>query len=340
MELPFVFLPSLVRFELEELILDAGVPIELSGFSTVELDQVLLDDEVARVEVGPLAPGSKEPVVTKIGDIFSLGSHRIVCGDARDPNVLGRLMINDEVARVVLSDVPYNVPISGNASTIDRPEFPMASGEMTDREFLDFNIAWMSNSIRYLVDGGLFGSFIDWRGLHIIRSAAIELGLSLVNLIVWAKTNAGLGSFYRSQHELLPLFKKGSVPHVNNVKLGKDGRWRSNLWRYPGASTMGSDARRGLEDHPTVKPSMMIEDALLDMTNRGDIVLDPFLGSRSTLIAAESTGRVCRGSEIDPTFVDVILRRYENTAGNSSVLEMTGETFSQVAKKRTEERGP
>ena len=144
-----------------------------------------------------------------------------------------------------------------------------------------------------------------------------------MNLIVWAKTNAGMGSLYRSQHELLPLFTKGSRPHVNNIELGKRGRWRSNLWTYPGASSLGSDSRRGLKDHPTVKPTAMLEDALLDLTNRGDIVIDPFLGSGSTLIAAEATGRVCRGVELDPLYVDVIARRYEAATGNQAVLVET-----------------
>jgi DNA modification methylase len=148
----------------------------------------------------------------------------------------------------------------------------------------------------FLRDGGIFGTFIDWRGYPTVHAAAISVRLKALNLIVWGKTNAGMGSHYRSQHELLPLFKKGDAAHVNNVQLGKRGRWRSNLWQYPGASSLGSDARRGLREHPTVKPTAMLEDALLDITNRGDIVLDPFLGSGSTLIAAEKTGRICRGS--------------------------------------------
>ena len=142
-----------------------------------------------------------------------------------------------------------------------------------------------------------------------------------------------MGSLYRSQHELLPLFKKGAAPHVNNVELGKTGRWRSNVWTYPGASSLGSDARRGLQDHPTVKPTAMLEDALLDLTNRGDIVLDPFLGSGSTLIAAENTGRVCRGVELDPLYADVIVRRYEGASGNSAVLVETGESFRELAAR-------
>ena len=157
------------------------------------------------------------------------------------------------------------------------------------------------------------------------NAAAIKLGLAPLNLIVWAKTNAGMGSLYCSQHELLPLFKKGTASHVNNVELGKRGRWRSNVWTYPGASSLGSDARRGLKDHPTVKPTALLQDALLDVSNRGDVVVDPFLGSGSTLIAADKTGRVCRGVELDPLYVDVIIRRSEADSGQAAVLVETGE---------------
>ena len=146
----------------------------------------------------------------------------------------------------------------------------MASGEMSNAQFLAFNLAWIGAALRHLCDGGVFGTFIDWRGNPIVHAAAVELGLTALNLVIWVKTNAGMGSLYRSQHELLPLFKKGEAPHINNVQLGKNGRWRSNVWTYPGASSLGSDARRGLVDHPTVKPVAMLEDALLDMTNRGD----------------------------------------------------------------------
>jgi hypothetical protein len=183
--------------------------------------------------------------------------------------------------------------------------------------------------------GWVFGTFIDWRGLPTVHSAAIGLDLTPLNLIVWAKTNAGMGSLYRSQHELLPLFKKGDAPHVNNVELEK-GRWRSNVWTYPGASSLGSDARKCLQDHPTVKPTAMLEDALLDLTHRVDIVLDPFLGSGSMLIAAAKTGRIRRGAELDPPYVDVILRRYRAVTGETVVLIETGESFpvSRCAVRR------
>jgi DNA modification methylase len=163
---------------------------------------------------------------------------------------------------------------------------------------------------------------------RIVRQRAV----GKIRLVVWAKTNAGMGSLYRSQHELLRLFKKGTASYVNNVELGKRGRWRSNVWTYPGASSLGSDARRGLRDHPPVKPTAMLEDALLDLTNRGDIVIDPFLGSRSTFIAANKTGRDCRGVELDPLYVDVIACRYEAATGNPAVLL---ETVGQGKRRRS-----
>ena len=269
-----------------------------------------------------------------VGDVFQLGPHRLVCGDATDPAVLAGLMEGDAPARLILTDEPYNVKIAGHVTGGGHREFAMASGEMSDAEFLVFNDAWMEAVLPCLCDGGVFGTFIDWRGLPTVHLAAAKLGLVPLNLIVWAKTNAGMGSLYRSQHELLPLFKKGTAPHVNNIELGKRGRWRSNLWTYPGASSLGSDARRGLKDHPTVKPTAMLEDALLDVTNRGEIVIDPFLGSGSTLIAADRTGRVCRGVELDPLYVDVIVRRYEAATGNAAVLVETGETYHELKGRR------
>jgi DNA modification methylase len=241
--------------------------------------------------------------------------------------------------RLILTDEPYNVKISGHVTGGQHRELAMASGEMTNAEFLTFNEAWMAAVLPCLCDGGIFGTFIDWRGLPTVDSAAAKVGLVPLNLIVWAKTNAGMGSLYRSQHELLPLFKNGSAPHVNNVELGKRGRWRSNVWTYPGAS-FGSDARRGLQDHPTVKPTAMLEDALLDLTNRGDIVLDPFLRSGSTLIAADKTGRVCRAVELDPLYIDVIVRRYQAATGEPAVLIETGERFEALAAHRALEQAP
>jgi DNA modification methylase len=327
-----------LKIEFEELIM-LDTPIEIAGFSPAEIDHVILGDAADGLEQGPL---ERDPAtaVARVGDMFQLGPHRIICGDATDPAVLARLLEGDPAARLVLTDEPYNVRIAGNVTGGRHREFAMASGEMSDPEFLAFNEAWMAVILPHLCDGGVFGTFIDWRGLPTVHSAASKLGLTPLNLIVWAKTNAGMGSLYRSQHELLPLFKKGTAPHVNNVELGRRGRWRSNVWTYPGASSLHCDARRGLKDHPTVKPTAMLEDALLDLTNRGDIVIDPFLGSGSTLIAADKTGRVCRGVELDPLYVDVIVRRYEATTGNTAFLAETGEAFDVPAVRRSREAAP
>jgi DNA modification methylase len=326
-----------LRVEFEELIV-IDAPIEIAGFSPAEIDQIILGEGAEGLERGPLEPEPSAAAVAKLGDVFQLGPHRVICGSATDPDTLRRLADGDGPARLVLTDEPYNVPISGHVTGSAHREFPMASGEMSDAEFLAFNLSWMEAVWPHLCNGGVLGTFMDWRGYPTIFAAASKLGLNPLNLIVWAKTNAGMGSLYRSQHELLPLFKKGDLPHVNNIELGRKGRWRSNVWTYPGASSLGSDARRGLQDHPTVKPTAMLEDALLDLTNRGDIVLDPFLGSGSALIAAENTGRVCLGVELDPLYIDVIVRRYEVVTNESAVLVETGERFIDLAQRRTRER--
>jgi DNA modification methylase len=325
-----------LKLEFEELVL-TETPLEISGFSIMEIDQVLHEEVIDGLEKGPVEPEANKVAVARLGDVFVLGGHKIICGDAREPAVLAEVSKDDPPVGLVLTDPPYNVKIEGNVTRGNHSEFVMASGEMSDDEFLRFNEAWMGAALPLLRDGGVFGAFIDWRGNPIIHAAATKTGLAALNLIVWTKTNAGMGSLYRSQHELLPLFKNGTAPHVNNVSLGSKGRWRSNVWNYPGASTIGSDARRGLKDHPTVKPTAMLEDALLDITNRGDIVLDPFLGSGSTLMAAEKTGRVCRGIELDPLYIDVIVRRYESFTGNTAILVETGETFAALAGRRAGE---
>ena len=307
-----------LKIEFEELNL-TDVPIEITGFRVGEIDQILIGEDIEGVEAGPLAPEPGAVPIAKLGDVFQLGPHRLICGDARDPEILRRLMQGDEPARLILTDPPFNVRVSGHVTGGPHREFAMASGEMTDAEFLQFNRAWLDAAQHHLRDGGVIGAFIDWRGLPTLHAAALQLLLHPLNLIVWRKTNGGMGSLYRSQHELLPLFKKRDAPHVNNIELGKSGRWRSNVWTYPGASSLGSDARRGLQDHPTVKPAAMLADALLDLTNPGDIILDPFLGSGSTLIAAHKVNRVCRGVEIDPLYVDVIVRRWEMVSGKQAI---------------------
>jgi DNA modification methylase len=329
-------LPEL-KAELIELA-DAGIEIEDTAFTIAEFDQISLDDEVGPAEQGPLAPDDKTLATARLGDVFVFegGSHRLICGDATDPEVY-RTLFGDESAQLVLTDEPYNVPIAGHVTKGEHREFAMASGEMSETEFGVFNGDWTGAAADHLCDGGLIGTFIDWRGFPIVHAAATSHGLVAVNLCVWTKTNGGMGSLYRSQHELFPLYKKGTAAHVNNIQLGKHGRWRSNVWCYPGASSVSSDSRKGLELHPTVKPVAMLTDAILDLTNRGDIVLDPFLGSGSTLIAAHGLGRRCFGIELDPRYVDVVLNRCKAVCGLSAILESSGENFDAVARRRHEE---
>ena len=325
-----------LKAEFNELVIE-DAPIELSGFGSDEIDHLVIGDNEEPTEAGPLEPVLGRPAASRVGDIFQLGPHRLICGDSGDSEVVACLMQSD-TARMIFTDEPFNVAIGGHVTGGEHREFVMASGEMTDAQFLEFNRRWIGALLPYLVEGGLLGTFIDWRGLSIVNSAATELGLTPINLVVWAKTNAGMGSLYRSQHELLPLFKKGSAPHVNNVALSKRGRWRSNVWTYPGASSLGPEARRGLQDHPTVKPTAMLQDALIDLSNRKDIILEPFGGSGSTLIACEKIGRICRAIELDPLYVDVIARRYQEVFGREARLLETGEGFNELERRRTEER--
>ena len=328
-------LPEL-RAELIELA-DQGVEIEDTAFTIAEFDSITLDDEIDAVEQGPLAPVPGELAIARLGDTFVFeDGHRLVCGGATDGDIY-RALFGAATARLVLTDEPYNVPIAGHVTKGAHHEFIMASGEMSPAEFSTFNVAWMDAATAHLCDGGLIGTFIDWRGYPTVHAAAVGHGLTPINLCVWSKTNAGMGSLYRSQHELFPLYKNGTAAHVNNIELGRNGRWRSNVWCYPGASSVGSDSRKGLELHPTVKPVAMLTDAILDLSNRGDIVLDPFLGSGSTLIAAHRVGRRCFGIERDPRYIDVILNRCQSVCGLSAVLESTGETFEIVEKRRKDE---
>jgi DNA modification methylase len=307
--------------EFKELII-ADAPIEISGFDADEIHQIVIGKNEDACEASDLAPLPGEPAIARVGDLIRLGPHLLICGDATDPAVVRRLMRTD-VARMVLTDEPFHgaIAVAGG----EHRELVTACDAMTDPQFLDFAQKWMDTVLPHIIDGGILGTFIDWRGLPMVHTAATALGLTPLDLVVWAKTNAGSGSLYPSQHELLPLFKKGAAAPVNNVARGKRGRHRANLWTYPNVSTLGSDARKNLQDHPTVKPAAMLQNALIDLTNPGEIVLDPFLGSGSTLIAAENTGRVCRGVELDPLYVDVIIRRYEAETGAGVILAESGE---------------
>ena len=322
-----------MQFEIAELAVVCGEDFNIPGIEPEEMDIFLLDDEALRVTILDASPLQPVRPVTRTGDIWKLGSHIVACGDARD-QMLASTILQGRLAQLVLTDPPYNVPIAGHVTGGKHREFVMASGEMSQSEFSTFLMECLAVMKSALAEGGLALVFMDWRGINSLLNAGNAIGFILHNIIIWAKTNGGMGSLYRSQHELIPLFKKGAAPHINNIALGKSGRWRSNLWTYPGASSLGSDAREGLAVHPTVKPTSLLADAILDVTRRGDLVFDPFAGSGSTLIAAESTGRHCCGIELDPTYVDVILSRWSKLTGGTPYLATTGEPFSAVEARR------
>jgi len=334
---------ELGEFELPDLAIELrelralSAPLDITGFTLPEIDQLCLDDLAAAPEQADLEPERVETPSVRPGDLWILGSHKIVCGDSRDPAVFGRLFGGDEPATFVLTDEPYNLRVADLVTSGAHKEFAMASGEMTRDEFAKFNADWIAACLAHLIDGGLLATFIDWRSVEVVLAEGRAAGLALTNIIVWTKTNAGQGAHWRSQHELLPVFKKGDAPHRNNIELGRHGRHRSNVWSYPGATSMGSDAREGLKTHPTVKPVALLEDALLDVTDHGDIILEPFCGSGSTLIAAEKTGRRCRAVEISPAYVEVTLRRWAALTGQAPTLSETGESFDQVVARRTAE---
>jgi DNA modification methylase len=316
-----------------------GEDLVLAGFEMAEIDALLLDEDVEAGDAeSDVVPALGSAPVSRATDLWLLGEHRLLQGDARDLAAYAQILDEGELARLVLTDEPFNVPNVGHVtSSGHHREFAMANGEMSAEEFMAFNRSWMSAAAGRLVDGGLMATFIDWRSIELVLACGRQLGFPLINLVVWAKSNGGQGSLWRSQHELLPFFKKGDAPHVNNIELGRHGRWRSNVWTYPGASSLGSDARDGLAHHPTVKPRALLEDALLDVTNRGDIVLEPFAGSGSTLLAAEAVARMCRAIEIDALYCDLTIHRWQQMTGQEARLSETGETFAQVRDRRLAE---
>jgi DNA modification methylase len=327
-----------LKAEFEELII-ADAPIEITGFGFDEIDQIVIgrDEDPSEIndqsETAVLAPQSGASAVARLGDLFLLGPHRVICGNATDPGLVNHLM-RTEVARMVFTDAPFDVVFEGPVTVHDNRDGIKVDADKSDEDFSKFNQNWMKAVFPHLVDGGLLGSFIDWRGLPMAHAAATALGLTALDLVVWATAGNGTPGLYRSEHRLLPLFKKGDADHVNNIASGKRGR--SNMWTYP--ASPGLDARQGRQNLATTKPASMLEDTLTDLTNRGEIVLDPFLGSGSTLIAAQNTGRVCCGVERDPLSVDVIVRRYEASTGVAAILADSGETFEQVAARRHDDK--
>jgi DNA modification methylase len=330
--------------ELQELIsMDAEFDIELTGFSIPEIDGLIegLSPEEAGDPVDDELPEIPEgPPVSCAGDLWILGDHLVLCGSALEDDTYAALL-GDELAQAVITDPPYNVKIAGNVGglgAVQHGEFLMASGEMTPEAFTTFLETAFRLLAKYSRDGSIHFIFMDFRHLEEILNAGRSAYTELKNLIIWVKDNGGMGSFYRSRHELVFAFKNGTAPHINNFELGQHGRYRTNVWEYRGVNSFGSDRMGQLALHPTTKPVRMLADAIKDVTARNGIVLDVFGGSGSTLISAHKTGRRARIAELDPIYVDRIVRRWQAYAKDDAVLKATGESFEQVVRRRQAER--
>ncbi len=329
--------PALLAVHLKELaVVNLDFDIEATGFTVGEIDL-----HIENIETGA-ATSKDDPAdrfqlaigtsVTQISDVWQLGEHRLYCGNALDLASYTALMMAGKAA-MVITDPPYNVKIDGHVGgkgAIKHREFAMAVGEMSGDEFIGFLHTAFLRAVEYSIDGSVHVVFMDWRHSFEILSAARRAYTSHLNTCVWAKSQAGMGSLYRSQHELAFIFKSGKAPHRNNVELGRFGRYRTNVWQYPSIHAMRNGEEGDLlAMHPTVKPVKMIADAILDCSARGELILDPFLGSGTTLLACERVGRVCRGIELDPLYVDTAIRRWQALTGEDAVLESTGQTFTQ-----------
>ncbi|MCW2404580.1 DNA modification methylase [Sphingobium sp. B1D7B] len=326
---------DVLRIEFDELnALELSFDLEITGFSTTEIDQLMvMTPQDAKLEKMPQID-KRQTCGVERGDLWVLGNHRLLCGDTRSPESFALLM-GDERARLVFSDPPFNVKIDGHVGGLGQKkhaEFAMASGEMSESEFTGFLQTAFRNAADVSIDGAIHYQCMDWRHVEEMMNAGRAVYSELKNICVWSKGSAGMGSFYRSQHELVFVWKVGTAPHLNTVELGKNGRYRTNIWNYRGAIKTGADAELAM--HPTVKPVPMIMDAIKDTSKVGEVVLDPFGGSGSTLLAAEKTKRRARLIEYEPGYCEVTIRRWQALTRKAAVLLATGESFAEVAARR------
>jgi DNA modification methylase len=330
-------LPEYATWDLEALKLEFSeivqaephIDLESTAFNIAEIDKILDDGGIGEEDELPEAD-ERAPAITQIGDQWNLGNHVIRCANALDflsfADVLG-----SEQAGMVFTDPPYNVKIGGNVTSATRHDFAMAKGELTSPQYQAFLQTALSHCVRFSRNGSIHYVFIDWRHLRELFAAGESVYTELKNLVVWAKTNAGMGSLYRSQHELIAVYKSGTAQHINNIELGRHGRNRSNVWNYLGQSALNGTRKSKLSLHPTVKPVALVADAIRDCSNRGDVILDPFGGAGTTLIAAEKTGRRARLIELNPTYVDVTIERWQRLTGQAAYHAVTGRSFSVTA---------
>jgi DNA methylase/ParB-like nuclease domain len=335
----------LLAEQLKELsLLDLDFSLELTGFEMGEIDlriEGLTPDSEGDEDTADALPASgSRPTVSRAGDLWLLDDHRVYCGSALDGAAYAVLMQRKKAA-MVFADSPYNVPIEGNVSglgAVHHREFAMASGEMKEAEFTEFLTKALSLHARQSAEGSLHFICMDWRHLGELLAAGKTVYTELKNLCVWVKNHTGMGAFYRSRHELVLVFKHGRAPHRNNIQLGRYGRDRTNVWAYPSPRTPSEEGNL-LALHPTVKPVALVADAIMDCTARGDIVLDGFLGSGTTVIAAERTGRRCYGLEIDPQYVDTVVRRWQAFTGGEARQAISEHSFRELEARAEAQNG-
>ena len=329
---------EILAVELQGLLAD-GFEVVLTGFEAPDIDVIL--DAAADTKSdrhGDDNIPAAGPAVTQAGDLWQLGAHRIFCGNALESASYGNLLDGSK-ASLIFTDPPYNVTIGGNVGgkgEIHHREFAMGSGEMTPPIFTSFLTTTFQHLAANSLDGSIHYTCMDWRHMQEMLAAGYNVYTELKNVCVWNKSNGGMGTFYRSKHELVFVWKSGTAPHLNNFELGQHGRNRTNVWDYAGINTFRSGRMDELQMHPTVKPVALVVDAIKDCSKQGDIVLDPFCGSGTIIVAAERTGRKARALEIDAAYVDVAIRRWEQLTGKCATLS-TGETFEEISEQRTVE---
>jgi DNA modification methylase len=331
---------EILAIELEELQIalpEIGIDVGITGFDPGEIDSLLVDLGQESANPADEIPDLNDhEIVSREGDVFVLGQHRLLAGDARNAETYRRLM-RGELAEMAFADPPYNLPIVGHVGgrgRIKHRDLACASGEMTSKQYIQFLTQTLRYGARHIVDGGITYVCMDWRHARELFEAGAVVYDELKNICVWAKTTPGQGSFYRSQHELVFVYKKGVSAHLNTFELGQRGRTRSNVWTYAGVNTFRAGRMDELKMHPTVKPVALIADAMRDCSRRGGIVLDAFAGSGSTIMAAEQVGRRARCIEIDPGYVDVAIRRWQRFTKRDAVLEGTKHSFDELAELR------
>jgi DNA modification methylase len=325
--------------ELKEL--DIEFDLSITGFSLPEIDLKLQDLQVNLPEPpDDEADATTGVAVCNAGDSWQLGEHRLTCGDATTEAAFDRLM-KETCAEMVFVDPPYNVPVEGHVSgkgKVRHREFAQGVGELSRDEFIAFLTKTCGLLAKHSRDGAIHFVCMDWRHTDELLAAGREVYSEHKNIAIWVKSNPGMGSLYRSAHELVVVFKSGTGRHINNVELGKHGRNRSNVWHYDSASTQARKGNNLLALHPTAKPIELVMDCLLDCSNRGGIVLDSFLGSGTTLLAAERTGRLCYGIELDPLYVDTAIRRWQNLTGRDAVRMSDGRLFREIESEKGADR--